>query len=607
MSPTVRRTASPAHRILARLVAALLAAFVLTGAGSVVTAPAAHAASQGAGFGSWAPVSTYGWHGSMLVDGVHTYCILPGLPAPTGPSADQGVSAGAAGLNPQQLTAINHLVTVYGQSGDAVQSAAVGWAVKAIANWDETLHSFGYAGDSLAGAIHWTFSALAPEHDAEIQRLAVAYYDEARSIPAGVAAASGRLVFRADDADPATGSVLVEATTTAAVGTVTLVGATFAANGSPTLADVVPGVEYPIVTVPPTPGRPYAVSGSGRMRLTAVAAVRHFTTPGGQDTAGPAGEVGFDVAGSDAAPRVPRFAPTIATQVGSAYVTGGGFVDDVRFAGSLADWPRAEDGTPLPVTATAEVFRTDSAPVLSEHVPEGAQSVGSLALTTDAGPEADYRVSSLWELPEPGFYTAVWRIRAEDQTGEVRDALPPGYAWSEPFGEASQISLWSDVSSLAQATAVVGEPVSDKIIVRGPIPPGGLTVTSTVYLAADGVPPSEACVDAALVWTSDAHVMLEPGEHVVTSPAVSRAGTYYWQERAVDAAGALVHRGTCGVAHETTLVGTAPPPPSPRALAATGTPVPAGAVSGIGIALLTAGGTLLGLRRHGHRTGPRSR
>lgn len=606
MSPTVH-AASPVRRGLARLVAALLAALVLTGAGSVVATPAAHAASQGAGFGTWAPLSTYGWHGSMLVDGVHTYCILPGLPAPTGPSADLGVSDTAAGLTPQQLTAINHLVTAYGQSGDPVQSAAVGWAVKAIADWDETLHSFGYRGDSLAGAIHWTFSALSPEHDAEIQRLAVAYYDEARSIPAGVGAASGRLVFRSDDADPATGSVLVEATTDAAVGTITLVGATFAVNGSATLADVVPGVEYPIVAAAPTPGRPYSVSGTGRMRLTAVAAVRHFSTPGGQDTAGPAGEAGFDVAGSDAAPRVPRFTPTIATNVGAAYVTGGAFVDDVRFTGSTADWPRAEDGTPLPVTAAAEVFRTDSAPVLSDQVPEGAQSVGSLGLTADAGPDADYRVTSLWELPEPGFYTAVWRIRAEDQTSDVVGALPPGYSWTEPFGEASQISLWSDISSLAQPTATVGEPLSDKIIVTGPIPPGGLTVTSTVYLAPDGLPPSEACADAALVWTSEAHTMLEPGEHVVTSPPASLAGTYYWRERAVDGAGAVVHEGACGVAHETTLVGTAPSPPSPRALAATGAPVAADAVCAIGIALLTAGGTLFGLRRRVRRTGRRTR
>lgn len=599
MSTPARPAAHPTHRLLARLIAAVLAVLALVAAGAVATAPAAHAAEQGAGFGTWAPASAYGWHGSMLIDGVHTYCILPGAPAPTGPSTDNGVSGSAAGLSPQQLSGINHLITAYGQSGDPVRSAAVGWAVKAIANWDETLRSFGYPGDSLAGAIHWTFSGLAPAHDAEIQRLAVAYYDEARAIPAGDAGASGSLVFTTDAADPTRGSVRVEASTAAAVGTVTLSGATFTASGTPTLGDVVPGVDYPIVAAPADPGRPFTVSGTGRLRLTAVAAVRHFTTPGGQDTAGPAGEVGFDVAGADAGPRVLRFAPAISTQVGSAYVTGGAFVDDVRMAGDLAHWPRSTEGEALPLTATAEVYRTDTPPRLSDHVPAGATSVGSLALTTDAassGEVGTYRVTSLWELPGPGFYTAVWSIRADAQSPEVAQALEPGYVWTEPFGEATQITVWTVVSSLAPPTALVGESLRDRVRVAGPIPAGGLTVTSSVYLAADGVNPSDACVEAAHVWTSAPQTLLEPGEILVTSPAVTVAGTYYWQERAVDAEGRVAHLGTCGVAHETTRVTPAPDAPAPGALAATGTPAAASAIAAAGIGLLTAGGTLFGLR-----------
>ena len=52
----------PAPLILA-LVAAVIATLVL------VPASPARAASRGAGFGAWQPVSAYGWHGSMLVDG----------------------------------------------------------------------------------------------------------------------------------------------------------------------------------------------------------------------------------------------------------------------------------------------------------------------------------------------------------------------------------------------------------------------------------------------------------------------------------------------------------------------------------------------------------
>ena len=591
------------HRL--RLLTALLAALIMTCAGAVWAAPSAHAASQGTGFGTWAPISAYGWHGSMLVDGVHTYCILPGAPAPTGQSVDHGLSGAAAGLSAQQLTGINLLVTKYGQTNDPVQAAAVGWAVKAIANWNETLRHFGYGGDSLAGAIHWTFSALAPAHDAEVQRLAVAYYEEARATPAGVASASGTLVFTADAADPSRGSVRVDASTAAATGTLALTGADFVATGTPTLTDAVPGVEYPIITTPAEPGRSYAVSGTGRFRLSAVGAVRHFTTPGGQDTAGPAGDVGFDVAGTDAAPRVPRFSPTITTHVQSAYVNGGPFVDDVVFAGETTNWPRADDGGFLPVTATAEVFRTDDPPTpVDGGVPADAEHVGSLGLTTDAalGPAGPYRVTSVWDLTAPGFFTAMWSVRVEAQIPEVASALAPGYSWTEQFGEPTQIALWADVSSLAEATVTVGDTMSDKIIVSGPLPLEGLTVSSSVYRADESADPADACTEHALVWTSDPHTMTEPGEHVVTAPAATEPGTYFWQERATDAAGAIVHLGVCGLAQETTRVVPPTPPAAesaapPRLAATGGTGAPPRALAGSAIAMLTAGAVLVGLSR----------
>jgi hypothetical protein len=439
--PPARTASRRSTRSFAAVFTALLVA-----CGSVIfTAPAAHAASPGAGFGAWAPISAYGWHGSMIVDGVHTYCILPGVALPTGPTVDNGVSGTAAGLSPEQLTGINLLVTAYGQTDDPVQAAAVGWAVKAIANRDETLHHFGYGGESLAEAIHWTFSALAPEHSAEVQRRAVAFYDEARAVTAGTAGASGTMVFSTDAADPSLGSVRVDATTSAASGTLTLVGANFVATGTPTLPDAAPGTDYPIVATPTAPGRPYAVTGTGRFRLSAVAAVRHFTTAGGQDTAGPAGEVTFDVAGADAALRVPAFAPTISTQVQSATVQGGPFIDDVSFDGEIADWPRAEDGSYLPVTATAAVYRTDHPPVLGA-VPHDAEHVGSLALTTEGatGPDRPYRVTSVWELPGPGYYTAVWSIGSEAQPADVARALGPQYLWTEDFGEPTQITSWAE-------------------------------------------------------------------------------------------------------------------------------------------------------------------
>ena len=51
--PATRLARTISHQ--ARILAALLAAMLVACAAAVVTAPAAHAASQGTGFGAWAP------------------------------------------------------------------------------------------------------------------------------------------------------------------------------------------------------------------------------------------------------------------------------------------------------------------------------------------------------------------------------------------------------------------------------------------------------------------------------------------------------------------------------------------------------------------------
>lgn len=421
----------------------LLVMIFLTVLGVSIGSPSrADAAERGTGFGTWAPISAYGWHGSMLVGGVHTYCITPGAPAPTGQTTDHGISGSAAGLSPQQLVGINLLVTTYGQTDDPVQAAAVAWAVKAIANRDETLHAFGYRGDSLAGAIHWTMSALSPQHDRAVQERAVAYYDEATRAALGPATADGRLVFTTDAADHRSGTVRVD-TSSAATGTVTLTDAVFADSGSPTLENATSGSTYGIRTAPPAEGRPYTVSGTGHFDAGLAAAVRHFTTPGGQETAGPAGRVQFDVSGADSAPRVPPFSPAISTQVAARDARGGKYVDEVTFTAAEGSWPRADDGSFLPVTASAVVYRTDAEPVAGAAVPGDAAIVGTLEVTTEpaTGPTAPYTVTSLWEMIAPGYYTAVWSVSAADQLPSVAAHTGPDFAWTERFGEPSQVAV----------------------------------------------------------------------------------------------------------------------------------------------------------------------
>ncbi|MET2010296.1 hypothetical protein ABXJ56_01985 [Microbacterium chocolatum] len=432
--------ASPLRRALRMLALSVATALAAT---ALVLAPAhaATAATQGAGFGSWQPTSTHGWHGSMRVGDVHTYCILPGIPLPTGTSTDHGVRADAAGLSPQQLTGINFLVTRYGQTEDPVQAAAVGWAVKAIADWETTLRTFGYRGDSLAGAIDWTFSRLAPTHNARVQELALAYYAEGSVATPGVTDAAGTVVFLRDDADPLGGAVRVDTSAAEARGTLTLVGAVFADSGAAERGDVVPGEEYRISVAPAaeaSPGRPVEVSAHGRFRIDTVAAVRYFTTPGGQDTAGPAGPVEFEVAGDDEV-RHPLFSPTISTVALSTALPGERFIDDVTVEGDLTHWPRTPDGDRLPVRAHAAVYRLDAEPgEPSPDIPAGAVLVGELSLETQG--DGPVHVVSGWTMDSPGWYVAVWSITREAQSPVVAAHLASAFAFTEAFASPTQIT-----------------------------------------------------------------------------------------------------------------------------------------------------------------------
>lgn len=534
------------------LVLVIAAALV---AGIVAVLPA-QAASPGTGFGEWAPSTRYGWHGSMAVSGIHTYCIFPGRPLPTGDTEDRGISGTAAGLDARQLTAINMLVTTYGQTDDPVQAAAVGWAVKAVSNWNETLHTFGYPGDTLQGAIDWVFQHIAPEHNGAVQNLAAAYYAEAMAVTPGQTSATGALHFAIDAHSPLRGTMTARADAAGARGTVTLERAVFADTGSATREGVELGVAYEILAIAPPGEREVRVSGSGTFTGGYLPVVHHFTTPGGQDTAGPGGKLEFPLIGEDAVTRDLTFAPVITTQVVSRYVAGGAYLDDVTFAAERGVWGRTADGGYLSVAASATLYRTDAEPRLADEVPADAEAVATLEARTDpaVGPTAPYRVESAEPLPGPGFYTAVWEVSAEAQPAETAALLEPGYRWRERFGVQSQITMVPDITSRADPIVSVGAPMSDEVIVAGPVPETGLMLTAAVFRVPDGVDPVDACTPDNLIATAPGIPVrvLSAGRTRLEGPVVPDFGTYVWRERAVDAYGLLVHEGACGVESETT-------------------------------------------------------
>ncbi|WZH35450.1 MAG: hypothetical protein PIR02_11760 [Microbacterium enclense] len=464
---------------------ALVAVLTLVAAATTLITPAASAADRGAGFGTWAPLSSTGWHGSMRVGEVHTYCIHPGLPVATGATTDHGVSSDVRGLSDQQLVSINYLVSTYGQTDDPVQAASVGWAVKAIADRDTTLHSWGYEGDSLDEAIDHIMRRASPENSAAIQVRVGQYLGEAAAIR--VPRIGGTLTLSTDAADPTRGDLIADVDPDA-TGVLRLQNAVFADTGSAERRDVRAGVTYPISAPRPreSDGRPYTVRASGTFTIRS-AAVRLYTTPGQQESAGPADPQSFDLSVSDASARPVQFRPRIHTV---ASIEDEKFVDEVSILVDDGVWPRHPDGSFVQLAATADVYRTGAFPAESPEVPANLTPVGRLALTTapDRGP-GTYRVVWTDTLPGPGVYTAVWRISRDAQDGANAPHLPVDYFWTERFATPSQ------TEQFAPPPPLVPTPPPTPAATIPPVAPVPAALAAT---GSDGASAGAAAVGAAL-------------------------------------------------------------------------------------------------------------
>ncbi|SDO98326.1 hypothetical protein SAMN04487848_2834 [Microbacterium sp. ru370.1] len=465
-----------------RIPAALVLLTVLVG--TLVAAPAAQAADRGTGFGTWAPLSRTGWHGSMRVGDTHTYCIHPGLPVATDATTDHGTSSDVNGLTPQQLVSINHLVTTYGQTDDPVQAASVAWAVKAIVDRPTTLHSWGYEGDDLAGAIDYIMRRASPENSRAIQERTAQYLAEAEAVQ--VPRIGGSLALTTDADDPTHGSVSVDVDPDA-TGTLQLENAIFTDTGTTARENVHVGDTYAI-TAPASAsddGRPYVVHVTGSFAVHA-AAVRLFTTPGQQESAGPAEPTRFELSTQDATPRPVRFSPRIET---TARIAAGRFIDEVTVSPQDGVWPRRSDGSFVSVTATADVYRTGAWPAEADEVPGNLTPLAHLSLTTDPSVGAGTYTVQSPELPGPGVYTAVWRIERDAQESATAPHLPVGYRWTERFASPSQ-------------TEQVAPPAPTATPVPAPPPAAGAPVPPPAAIASLAATGSSAAAVPALAGTA---------------------------------------------------------------------------------------------------------
>lgn len=455
---------------------------------SLSITPVAHAADQGTGFGTWAPLSRTGWHGSMRVGDVHTYCIHPGLPVATGPTTDHGVTSDVNGLSPQQLVSINHLVSTYGQTDDAVQAASVGWAVKAIVDRDTTLHSWGYSGDQLPEAIDFIMRRASPENSAAIQERTLQYLAEAEAIR--VPRTGGSLTLSAAQDDPTRGTLSVDVDPDA-TGTLHLQNAVFADTGSADRHDVRGGATYAIIAPASASddGRPYTVRATGSFSVRA-AAIRYYSTPDQQESAGPAGPQTFELSTQDAVPRPVQFSPRVQT---IARLEGRRFVDDVTVSTQDGVWPRRADGSFVILSATADIYRTGAFPAEADEVPASLKPVAQLTLRTDPLEGAGtYTLQTEADLPGAGVYTAVWRIERTAQDADVVPHLPPSFLWVERFASPTQTEQLvppppaDPTPALTPAATVVPVPAALPTAPPAALPPAPVLAATGVTTASLG-------------------------------------------------------------------------------------------------------------------------
>lgn len=215
-----------------------------------------------------------------------------------------------------------------------------------------------------------------------------------------------------------------------------LENAVFADTGSGVRENVRGGEIYPIIAPASASddGRPYTVRATGSFTVPA-AAVHFYTTPGQQESAGPAEPTRFDLSTQDAAPRPVQFSPRIET---TARIADGRFVDDVTVSSVDGIWPRRSDGSFVPITATADVYRTGAWPAEADEIPANLTPLTHLSLTTDPSLGAGTYTVQSSGLPGPGVYTAVWRIDREEQDPGVSVHLPLGFRWTERFASPTQ-------------------------------------------------------------------------------------------------------------------------------------------------------------------------
>lgn len=561
------RPAAPPRRGLRGALAAIaVAAVAALTAVTPVTAPGAEAAVHGHGYDIGS-----GWIGSHRVGDDFAYCLEIEAAPPTGQSIGLGDRRWST-MTANQNARVNWAVTRYGQRPDPDWAAAVHLFVWSLAD-AKAYNSHGMPGD------RYYVARVPAAHRAIVLAHLETLRDGAADVTAGTSSGRVELDLRTDATDHGTGRLRISVTPRDARGTVELEHGVFAATGTSTAAGLGAG-DYAVRGVAPGTVEEYRVRASahfsggdgyaGEVRLyrTAGGAQQHLAGPG------PAARYSMRDTVEDAAPRTVAFRPVLSSEVATRFIEPGQpFVDTFRFAlaahpttGVVNTWPRAEDGTALPVTAEVVVYSTTSPPRPGVSVPGDAEMFARAQVTSDGrDPTARVTLTTRERAQRSAYYVAVSTIKAAAQTAETRRYLDPDYAFADGWGVAAETSIVSPrATSQATPEQVQGAPVRDVARFDGVLFDGAQVAFRAYLRPAGGASPLEStdpqAIDPAAVCTPDTLVWSSAPaplrERRVSSGDVTSlpVGVIDFVVAVLDADGTEVWTAPCGVVSERTRV-----------------------------------------------------
>lgn len=571
---------SPLKRVIGALTATVI---LIGGLLSVSPPPPAEASSLGVGVAVTIPSSggAYIWFGTHNTSpgGIVTYCaefnIYPttsfsqtdagfqGSGFVTRSADTQGNPIQTKTLTATDMTKLNYILSIWGDTTSANQAAAVAYAV-----WSITTNS-----------TVWTYELSRPWFQtgiAPFKALGDTMLSDAANYAAtapNVTSGTASLSFNVDGVNNYDGTLTIDTLSPSpSSGIISLVNGTFVSTGTSSIssASFTQGQVLAVHGVPPAPPASYKMNASASFDGGYSANVHVYDTGTRQHLFRAGQRITMNATATDPFDRTVAFQPILTSQVAERYLeTGDNLVDTVTFAiqpdanGVVNEWVQDNAGNYMQVVAEGTVYGPFATPqTQSGTVPPGAPVAGTATVTTTAadGPTVSYTATASNPATGAGYYIWVWSIDYDDQPVLTQTFLPQpnpgagldGYFWSDDFAVANETSVVvPGVVTNATATGITGYPISDTATITGAVYQGA-QLSFAAYLQNSQTP---TCDAGTLAFSSPAQAVSAPGNYQSAQFTPSTPGTYFWVAflwgpNAAGTGTVLAWAGECGATGE---------------------------------------------------------